>query len=490
MARKGTIQRIELGVAPNASVPWSDEYLCRLTWLAGERYVRRRGTTCQFRIYFDGSCEELGDYSEPATFTIKLGQLLDPDPEEEEEDDEEDDAEEEDDESHDDDDEEEEDEDQDGRDLPEALVPFESRELAHRQFAQPMQLNPQFVVSLQNNALGLAQRAYEGSMQSNRLLVQEMRAEMSSMVRDIKAMAEHTNKATIDVMRAMNDFHIREAEAGRERIATLETQLHNMTKLNGKAYENQQELARQGWQAFLDGMRLKSDAVDDRMEWAQWLQGHPVMQAQNQPAPQESGGGSGVAGMMAKGIPVVLAGLSMMYRHKGKDKEADFLANMAQRFAGPVDEFEAEEEDDDFVDADVAPPPYPPPNGHGPNGAKGTGPTPGMEPTPFADRCREFRVKIGEQKVAALRKMLPPDAWRGFQQACTARVDDVAIKGLLRMHAIVEADLNLMMQLAQHLSEDEVEEILTMVDAIKKAAPKRTKPRRPPARPTPEAPPE
>ncbi len=467
LVRKGTIQSFDLVYNFKDKIAWTPDYLCRLAWLAAERYVRRVKFKVQFRIYLTGlNAEGLSE----GVFTIKTEHTLKPEANDKTADE---------DESESDEDPKEEGDDEDDHDdadeLPSAMVPMGPSHLvpSGEQHTVPTHhLNPQFIVTLQSNALRLAQNAYQGSMESNRALVKEMRKEMSGMIQDINRSADQNNRSHLAMLEQVTTLFIEGAKHDRERMGALERQLADNSKLNAKSFQNFQEIAQQGWQAFQDAMKMKSDVVDERLRLASHVEDERERTTPAAP--------SGVGPALMKAAPVGLAGLSILLRKRGDDASADLLAEMAKRFAGPSDE-EYEEVDESGEPVDVDAREATPTNG------RPSGPT--TSSTPFADRVRAFRESLEPDRLDALRTALAAPVWGAFERASKARVDDIAIAALQVLSRAISKDPALQMELAQHLTEDQVLEILTIIEDVKKVAGpgRRPRPQRPD--PTPESPP-
>lgn len=498
----GTFQKFRLDTEPDQQPSLSAEYLARLVWLAAERLVRKTGNTVSFRFFLRGTTNRQ-TFNDEGTFSIKPQQILGPNeeshpvPEEDEEDEEEEEEEEE----EEDDDEEESEEEEDPHAWNEdtaALVPVEERiePATGIRHPVPMQLNPHFVVSLQNNAISLAQRAYEGSMNANRGLVQEMRAEMSSMIGDLKGMSEQNNRSHLNLIQEIKGLCVDLVKSSNERIKLLEERLGENAKLSSKQYENLQELAKQGWVAFLDAMKMKSQVVDERIEWTRWAAEEVKRIQPPAAAPAPEGGGMSSLLREAGDNPLLMGGLAMLMRKMGNNQGADFLEEIARNTSkrGRADDEEDEEEEEDVYDV----PAYDHStgaNGARPNGSNGS-PTPGRSPfvgqphgpsaappTPFADRVRRFRARLDDDTYAGLRKALSKKARSAFDTAVQATDDEAAKAAIRRLKAELESDTLQMLALGDRLTEDQVSEIMSVIEDVRDGGPKRG--RRPPPRPSP-----
>lgn len=486
--RAGTIQKLALPTSPGQKPSVTPDELCRLLWLRGERYVRKYKTKTQFRIYLIG-VDTQTDFRFEFRFTIKCDEILgdddgdpdDPSKEEKEEEEEDEDGEDEDEEDEDEDEEEEEEEEEE-KDLPTALIPVQQQVVpSGERHPVPMQLNSDFVVALQSGAIRMASGAYSGAMKENRILVQEMRGEMSNMVKDIKGMAETLLKSHIDFAREQNSRYETMLDRAATRAEKADQRIAELSKNSTQQFENLQELAKQGWKAFLDAMKMKSEVVDDRVEWSRWLVDEAKRIKDEEPAPTPTNGKSGASDMLQKAGPIALVTVSAILRNRGDTANADMLQNLANRMAGPL------EDDDD--DADEEEPYDVEAHEHGAQQPEPSDAAPEAEATPFADRVRAFRASLGEETVTAMRKSLPKPAWRAFESACTAKIDTVAIAGLQTLNRYIAKSEALQIQLSQYLNEDQFVEIMSVIKDIEKFGPNQRPrpPRRPPPRPGPSA---
>ncbi len=499
------IQRLEL--APRRKPPTFQD-LCRITWLRAERFVRQQKAKTQFRVHFIGE-EDGKPFNRQCRFTIETNEVLDDDLEAEDQGDGTDDdgkdgkaegTDQEGDKPN-----EEEDEDDkanwsnDGA-APNALVPLEERiEPSGQRHVIPQTINPHFITHVQRDTLELAHRAYSGPMKENRLLVQEMRHDTAAFVRDLKSMAEMLLNQSMNMRRLDSERHDKQVTYMQTRMESLEKQQIESNKLNYRQYENLQELAKQGWVAFLDAMRMKSEVVDERIEWARFIkeeaeQAQPVGVA----VPQESGAGSLIR--EASKSPLLIGGLSIILRKAGNEEGATLLEGLAKDASKRqgVDEDEDEDEDDETIDVDATEHPNDttpgngqPPGQSGPFVGHPSAPPQHAAPTPFADRVRAFRGALDKKSFDGMRQVLSKRAWNAFEKASRAMDDRVTIEAITTMDVELSKDKLALLQLMEHLTETQMEAIATIVEDVKKVRAKtarRAAPRRPPPRPGPAAP--
>lgn len=505
----GEIQRFDLKRGSSDLTPTD---LCRIVWLRGERYVRKSQYKTQFRVHFIGTDAD-GTFNHQCRFTISVADLLETshvdddegegdDDDEEDEDEESEDEEDEDEEGDDEEDEEEEEEDDDDdkenwsdeSSGPAPLVPVGTQRVAvsgDTHYA-PQQLNPHYITHLvtssQGSALRLAERAFLKPMEENRRMLSDMRKDNSAVITDLKAMAEMLLRESNNMRRADREFFEKIIDTQTRRMEVLEGQLNEQNKLNHRQYENLQELAKQGWVAFLDAMRMKSEVVDERIEWAKFLADEAERTAVPAPIPEAPRGPSGLTSIVQSAMksPSMVGGLAMIMRRRGSVQDAEFLEDLARRMAsgGEEDDDEDEEDDDDVVDASATPS-----NGssHSSEPFVGHAAGPAQAPCPFADRIRAFRSSFSRSKLRAIRKAMPQVVWDALERACATQDDRVAVQCILQMDREFSKDQTAMLGLLPHFTEDqaiEIQEAVKEAKAIAKAAGRRAPPRRPGPQPS------
>ncbi|MCH9637713.1 MAG: hypothetical protein K0U16_07200 [Gammaproteobacteria bacterium] len=513
------IQRFYL--AEGARRPTADT-LCRMTWLRGEMDVRQHGCRTQFRVHLMGVVEG-EEFNHQGLFTIKEHEILkitDPherhqevderdrvDEDEDEDGDEEGDGDDEDGDEDEDGEEDEEDE-EDDNDLPyedevedeeddwasgpPAMIshPVTIEPATKERHLVPQTINPEFIAHTQKATLNLAHRAYSAPMRENRRLVHDMRSEMSEWMKEMKNMSDALVKQAIDLNNKAEERSNAVIEFLSERLKAAETERAENASLWKEHWsehsKNMQELAKQGWTAMLDAAAMKQEVVDDRVQWAKWLE----QQARDTPAPipeiapSNGSGGFGEIFQQASRSPVLIAGLAMLARKMGNIPGAVFLENLAKTAAAGADE----DDDDEYEDVhDVEAHERQPRNGSDPFVGQQAGPS-AAPPSPFAARIRKFRHGLAPEKLAKMQELLPDPAWQAFEAASGAPDDASAAAAVGTMSGFIESDFGLMGQLMEHLDEDEVGEIMEAVQEakkIRKRTQRRAPPRRPPPRPQP-----
>lgn len=491
------IQRLHLETKLRAKPPVSAETLCRITWLRGEQYVRLHRHKTQFRVHLVGTNDD-GRFNKQTRFTILPDDVIaesivdenadapadaDAPPADGNQDDSF--------QGHDDDGEWNK-EPKDTDKAPNAMMPIETvvEPITGVTYPVPMGINPEFVSHIQKGTLDLAHRAYSGPMRENRILVHEMCKETTDLLTGMKGFFKMLLTKQIQQAEHENTRHDKMVEYLTTRMTSLEKQQMESNRLSAKQYENLQELAKQGWVAFLDAMKMKEKVVDDQIE----INRQRAEELEQVPAPAAAPADGGFSKILkdAGENPLLIGGLAMVMRKAGNNDGADFLEELARNASKKgtkkdTDDDDEFEDDDDPVDVDAHEKPGSNGEPRAPFVGQPTGPS-APPPTPVADRARRFRASLDKEKLAAMRKLLPKAAWNAFVAASEATDDMTAIAAIRTLRGFVEGSVTIMVELGTHLTEDQVVEITDLVKDVGKPgkpAEARTPPRKPPPRPGP-----
>jgi len=478
----GEIQKFTLDTGEGEVPEVEYTELAQLTWLRGERYVRSHKAKTQFRVLFIKRDAKGARDQKECRFMIKPTQVLEDDLEadddgdgtddDEEEYEEEEDGEYEDDDGDDEDveDNEYEDDDEDDDDSPSALVPLKERETKDGMQLVPQQINPAFITAVQRDTLKLAHRAYTSPMKENRILVRQMRRETGKMVDKVQNMAEMLLTQQMEMAARSEARQDKIIEHLYDRLEVMEGTVTRLTELSVKDRENLKELAREGWRAFHDAMRMKEEVVNDRVAWARWVMEDNERREPPPPPPASTGGGFMDLITKAQESPMVVAMASIALRKMGNDREADLLEKIAVNMSGADEEEDAADKDPVDVDATERP------NGHARH-ARQAG--------PLGVRIRAFRDSVGDERLEKLKSIMPKEAWSSFELACRAPDDKIVVQALTAMATPLD-DMGIKMKIAGVLTPDQITELLSIVDAVKQSGARREPPRRPPPRPDPQ----
>lgn len=491
------LQEIFLPRTPPGGTPEiSADTLCRLVWLRGEQYARQHNKQTQFRVYFDSLDSEQQTNTEQVRFMIKLRNLLADDEAEDEsdpndveaqaesevdaEDGESEEGEDEgDDDDDEDDDDEYEDEDDDEYDSNQALVPMKERiDPSGERHIIPQQINPAFFTQIIGQSFKLAGKAYRGPMRETRIAAKSIRIQAIAMIKANQELAEMVIKRQIELEGRAAARQDKLIEHLHERMEMLESVVQKTTDLSVRLYDNFKELAREGWQAFHDAMKMKDEVVNDRIDWARWLveDNERRQPPPPPPAPVQKEGGIGQLIRELSEAPMALGLLTTVLRRTGNDRDADMFEKMAINLSragrrGDEDGDDGEEDEEPFdVEAHETQ--------HAPNGnghARTAAPL-----GPFGRRIRAFRATLSPAHLSKLEEILPATAWAAFEAACTNTDDRAVLASLVAMQSGLD-DIKVQMQIAQALTGPQITEIQAIVKAVKAA----TTPREPPARPRP-----
>ena len=470
----------------------SPEVIARIVWLRGERYARLHGKQTNFRAMLYSVDESLKKTEHQVRFMVKVSQLLEDDEEEdadgaeddanteaetevEEEEPEDEDEPEEEEEADDDEeyeDEDDDDEDEEGDYSPSrALVPLKERlDPSGERHLVPQQINPAFLTKMIGQSFKLASKAYRGPMREGRIAAKSIRIQAVAMLR---ANQETNDMVIRRILEADDKAATRQdkiIEHLSRRMDVLETQIQKSTDLQVRLYDNFKELAREGWQAFHDAMKMKDEVVNDRIEWSRWMV-EDAERRQPPPPPVPARKEGGVADLIreASQSPVVMAAVSVVLRKTGNNDGADLLEKIAVNMSRQG----SDDEDDEDEPVDVAAheqhaQPRPPTNGHAKTAELG----------PLGARIRRFRDTLDEPTIGKLRKAMPPAAWAAFERACSVTPERAVIAALAELGRALD-DKALQMQIVGALAPAQIQEIMSIIKAVKD----QTAPRQPPPRP-------
>lgn len=292
-------------------------------------------------------------------------------------------------------------------------------------------------------------RAYGGVIVETRAFLTQMRDDHTASVREYRNQCNDQLEAMRSQSQMMIDFlmdRLRESDA---RASAAEGRVIEQSRLEGAQRDSLMHITQQGWQAFLDGMTMKSEALVQQQEYDRAFLGLQLNQAQS------TNRRSAAGGMVSKLLPFGAAGLSAFLRSRGDENSAktiDSLAKLVLR--GDLEDVDVvEPEPSSQLDSDGEPLP------------------------PIIAAARSLRGSLGDKQVADLRKVLPSAAWKNLEGACATEIEAAAVACLTQMSMFLQSDPSLVPRVFQILEPPQQQVLMQIVNAVRGAGPQAAAPR-------------
>lgn len=303
------------------------------------------------------------------------------------------------------------------------------------------------------------QSAFAGANAEHRALAQQVRSDRTESIREARAlimtvtdkMKEYMGSLSEMALEQVREANTRANEAERranERIEKAESRVQELTRLDGAQAESLMGIARQGWQAFEDGMRMRSDSIGMQQEYDRAYLGMQLQAAQSTQRKSAAGG------VMKTILPFAATGLSAMLRAKGDEKSADMIDFFSQLIAtggqgGPP-----------------GPPPpqpqatYQPPQG---NGQRVEQPT--IVPPIVAAVRQLFDSLRGEQRDN-LRRILPGPVWQLLEGAADTDIEAACYACLTQIQFFLASDQAMQAKVMLALDPPQQQQLLAIIKAV------------------------
>lgn len=520
----GVVQRFFPDAPAGEKPAWSARYLAKIARAWAEEYVADRKIKITFRVWLVGHDAQDMAFRKPTQMTVHPPIEDEEDDEEDEDEDDEEEEEDEEDEDEDEDEDDEEDEDETVDSKQDSNPPRTPRSDEHQDFdmdpvdainnpmiprerpqttlmpkpssgvatlheapqpapASVMMINPATLVSMQKIGLDFAKGVYTEVREDDRKMMAETRATLTTMQTVMTGIVESVKNTMSDMMekvlsgqKAQQDFFIAERQKQNERIEKLESQLIKSVELSGKTYSNLQEIAKQGWTAFVEGMEMQKASFRNDQAWQQAFFGQEISFARSEQRTEKT------SSWLAQAVPIGLVFGASMMRKRGDTQTASMLDILARKFATQAADEDDEEDDEDIVDAEAhetTPPPRPGPRpGNGHAGPFASGPSAGsIPPDSMCGRCHAFRASLSAEQLKNLKAAVPSRAWAAFNDATTATSDHAAVASMTILARFFDGDPTLAFKVAQLLEEEQVEALDKLQEQLKRyRGPQRPRP--------------
>lgn len=416
-----------------------------------ERYASKKERKVQFFVWLSGSSAKNRPFREKFSFTI------DGTPEDLEDDDADDTDDDDDDEN---DDDANDDEQRGSRRAlgPSPYVGHGEMELLHPSLpdgAAPLPVEIRMRDLEETMASRIYERAYGGVIMETRAFLTQMRDDHTASVREYKNQCNDQLEAMRAQAQMMMDFLMDRLRESDKRAADAEGRVIEQSRLEGSQRDSLMQITQQGWQAFLDGMTMKAEALQQQQEYDRAFLGLQLNQAQS------SNRRSAAGGVVNKFLPFAAAGLSAVLRSRGDDASAKTIDSLAKMIlGGDLEEVDAGDQVQDSgpqLDSDGEPLP------------------------PIIAAARSLRASLSDAQVAKLRKVLPSPAWKNLEGACATEIEAAAVACLTQMWMFLQSDQTLIPRVFGELDQQQQQALMHIVNAVRGGG-------APPAQPRPAAP--
>lgn len=464
---QGTFQTFELPDSGRGRVPAINALtLAQIVWARCEEYAAKKRRKVVFIVMLFGSNAKSIGWKHRFQFTI------DGTPDDMTDDESEQDSDDFEDDEEDGDGDEERREDNYGNDMNAGFVPARPLQIGPSPIVAPaeVEMMPNGMMPGGSTALEVArtpagqesvlvaslQRAYSGANAEHRALVQQVRMERAADMRDMKAMfseaLDHTRRANQQIL----DFMETRLTAAEARANQAETRIVDMSKLEGAQRESLMEVTQQGWIAFIEGMRMKAESVALQQEYDRAFLG---LQLQNLQSGQRK---SAAGGALKSLLPFAATGISAILRARGDEASAATIDSLSKTVmkatlaSAQQDEYEEDEESE--------------------------GPLP-----PIVVAVRQLHQSFSDDQKQKLRAEMPKAAWRLFEGAARADLEEACVACLSSMHQFLKSDASLQIRVFAALGPEQQQQLMAIVQAIQggpmpaQAAPTPATPRGPSA---------
>jgi len=301
------------------------------------------------------------------------------------------------------------------------------------------------------------QGAFQAVLAEQRALCTQVRIEQSHALRDMKSMftgvlqsvqqqsasqlasmqtqMETICKFAVDQMKVANDRADRIEVRAAERIGIAEGRVIEMSQLDGSYAESLKEIAKEGWVAFIDGMKMMRENVGREQEYERAFLG---LQLQNL---QSDNRKTAAAGVFSKLLPFGGAALSGVLRARGDEKSANTIdalvkvvAKNTENAAGTPTAV-AEEQDE--------------------------GPLPKI----IGD-VRGLYDSLRPDQIKELQRLMPKAAWQLFEGAADTGIEAACFACLSAMTAFLQSDQAVSMQVFGALDPPQQQALMSIVNDV------------------------
>jgi hypothetical protein len=320
----------------------------------------------------------------------------------------------------------------------------------------------------------VVQAAFAGANAEHRAFAQQLRTDRTESIREARAlvttvtdkmkehtvslvesMKEHTGSLmtlAADIARAANDRANAAEEKANARIENAERRVQELTRLDGAQAEALMGIARQGWQAFEDGMRMRSDAIGLQQEYDRAYLGMQLQAAQSGQRKSAAGG------VMKTVLPFAATGLSAFLRSRGDEKSADMIdffsgliATGGAGMTGPTPTPGPEP---------AAHTTYQPPQG---NGQRVEQPT--VVP-PIVAAVRQFFDSLRSDQRENLRRILPGPVWQLLEGAADTDIEAACYACLTQIQFFLSSDKPLQAKIMLALDPVQQQQLFAIIAAV------------------------
>ena len=324
-------------------------------------------------------------------------------------------------------------------------------------------------------AVQTIQGAFQAVLAEQRALCTQVRIEQSHALRDMKSMftgvlqsvqQQSTSQLTsmqtqmeticnfaVNQMKVANERADRIEKAANERVERAEGRIVEMSQLDGSYAESLKEIAKEGWVAFIDGMKMLRESVGREQEYDRAFLG---LQLQNL---QSDNRKSAAAGVFGKILPFGATALSAVLRARGDEKSANTIDALSKIVA---------------------------------KGTETAGPaavgSPAEEEGPLPKIIVDVRAlydSLRPDQIKELQRLMPKAAWQLFEGAADTGIEAACFACLSAMTAFLQSDQTVSMQVLANLDPPQQQALLAIVQEVQGLSAAPAEPAVPTPTPTP-----